>query len=208
MAEIKNAAVTQVYHQNLEEPELGVDFEANLIYDNSKSHTGVYSGRLSNPGSSEMVSMSSKRININLTAPKKYTYSGWVYSNGPTADIHLFMLKAGANEYYSYVDAVSTGVTNKWVYIEKDFLVPGDVATLHLRVDNNSAGDVWFDDLSIRPSDAAMTTYTYKPLVGMTSMTDAKGLTTFYDYDSFGRLKFIRDQEGNIIKQMDYHYKN
>ncbi|RZJ76964.1 MAG: hypothetical protein EOO45_00340 [Flavobacterium sp.] len=208
IAEVKNAAINEIYHQNMEEPDLGLDFEANLIYDNTMSHTGLYAGRLTNQGVSEVVSMSSKRININLSAPKKYTFSGWVYSNGPSADIHLFMLKAGSNEYYSYVEAVSTGVTNKWVYLVKEVTVPGDVATLHLRVDNNSAGDVWFDDLSIYPSDASMTTYTYKPLVGMTSMIDAKGMTSYYTYDTLGRLQFVKDQDGNVVKQNTYHYKN
>jgi YD repeat-containing protein len=42
----------------------------------------------------------------------------------------------------------------------------------------------------------------------MTSSTDAKGMTTYYEYDAFQRLKTIKDQNGNILKQTDYHYKN
>ncbi|WP_131539944.1 RHS repeat domain-containing protein [Pedobacter nototheniae] len=53
-----------------------------------------------------------------------------------------------------------------------------------------------------------ITTYTYAPLIGITSQTDPKGLTTFYEYDGFGRLNLIKDQNGNIIKTYDYHYKN
>lgn len=53
-----------------------------------------------------------------------------------------------------------------------------------------------------------ITTYTYKPLVGMTSMTDPKGMTTTYEYDDFGRLKWVKDQNGNILRENTYHYKN
>lgn len=53
---------------------------------------------------------------------------------------------------------------------------------------------------------AQMTTYTYKPLVGITSVTDAKGQTTYYEYDSFQRLQNVKDQYGNILKNYCYNY--
>jgi YD repeat-containing protein len=53
---------------------------------------------------------------------------------------------------------------------------------------------------------ALVTTYTYKPLIGMTSVTDPQGKTSFYEYDAFGRLKDIKDLNGNMIKTYDYHY--
>ncbi|PWS29301.1 hypothetical protein DHW03_05650 [Pedobacter yonginense] len=62
--------------------------------------------------------------------------------------------------------------------------------------------------LYINLPNAQISTYTYKPLVGMTSQTDAKGMTTYYEYDAFGRLKYVKDQNGNIVKSNDYHYKN
>jgi YD repeat-containing protein len=55
--------------------------------------------------------------------------------------------------------------------------------------------------------NSEITTYTYKPLVGMTSMTDSKGMTTHYEYDGFQRLRSIKDSDGYIIKSYDYHYR-
>lgn len=53
-----------------------------------------------------------------------------------------------------------------------------------------------------------ISTYTYKPLVGITSETTPNGITTYYEYDDFSHLKTIKDQNGHIIKEYDYHYKD
>jgi YD repeat-containing protein len=51
-----------------------------------------------------------------------------------------------------------------------------------------------------------VTTYTYQSLIGMTSQTDPNGITTYYEYDNANRLKIVRDHEGNVLKQYEYHY--
>lgn len=52
-----------------------------------------------------------------------------------------------------------------------------------------------------------VTSYTYKPLLGVTSVTDPKGDTTTYGYDAFGRLQNVQDKEGNILSENEYHYR-
>jgi len=51
-----------------------------------------------------------------------------------------------------------------------------------------------------------VTLYTYKPLFGMTSQTDVNGVTMYYEYDSFGRLKCAKNDDGDILQRFDYHY--
>lgn len=54
--------------------------------------------------------------------------------------------------------------------------------------------------------NALVTTYTYACGIGLTSETDPSGRTTYYEYDSFGRLLDIRDQDNKIIKRYYYKY--
>lgn len=56
-------------------------------------------------------------------------------------------------------------------------------------------------------ADAMTTTYTYKPLVGVTTATDPKGDRTIYEYDSFGRTKAVKDSNGNTLKENQYNYR-
>ncbi len=58
------------------------------------------------------------------------------------------------------------------------------------------------------PDDVMITTFTYDPLVGVTSQTDANGRTTYYEYDDFKRLYKVTDHFGNIIKMYEYNFGN
>ncbi len=55
-----------------------------------------------------------------------------------------------------------------------------------------------------------ITTYTYDPLIGVRSITSPSGIREVYLYDSYGRLKEVREdnQTGKILKEFNYHYKN
>jgi YD repeat-containing protein len=55
---------------------------------------------------------------------------------------------------------------------------------------------------------AALTsTYTYQKLVGMTSETDPRNISQFYQYDALGRLSNIRDLNNYVLKKYCYNYK-
>ncbi|MCL6220150.1 hypothetical protein [Zunongwangia pacifica] len=55
--------------------------------------------------------------------------------------------------------------------------------------------------------ESMITTYDYDPSVGIVSLIDPAGLEISFFYDSNGRLKMIKDDEGNIIEEYNYHYK-
>ncbi|RYJ42049.1 RHS repeat domain-containing protein [Flavobacterium beibuense] len=55
--------------------------------------------------------------------------------------------------------------------------------------------------------DAMVTTFTYQPLKGVSTITDPRGYTTSYSYDAQGRLRFVKDADDYIISETFYHFK-
>lgn len=51
-------------------------------------------------------------------------------------------------------------------------------------------------------------TFTYDPLIGITSKTAANGLRETYVYDSSHRMSQILDKDGKVLKTYDYHYSS
>jgi hypothetical protein len=86
---------------------------------------------------------------------------------------------------------------NGWTYFEHKVIGVSAVSI-------TGTGDV--DELRLYPASAQMTTYTYSPVFGMTSQCDVDNRVAYYFYDALGRLQYIKDQDGNILKTIDYHY--
>ncbi|MBQ4819030.1 hypothetical protein [Aquimarina sp. MMG016] len=97
--------------------------------------------------------------------------------------------------------------------------MPSDVTTLinQIRAASNTENAVssenamrsQFDALRAKPflKGALITSYTYDPMIGATSVTDPRGYTMTYHYDDFNRLEFVKDQDDNIISENKYQYK-
>jgi hypothetical protein len=64
------------------------------------------------------------------------------------------------------------------------------------------------DEVRLYPKGAEMSTVTYEPLVGVTSQSDIRGYINYYEYDAAGRLSVIRNEAGQIVKSINYHYMN
>ncbi len=55
--------------------------------------------------------------------------------------------------------------------------------------------------------NALLTTYTYDPSIGVTSITDANNIVTYYEYDDRQRLTIARDLNNHIIERFQYNYE-
>ena len=56
-------------------------------------------------------------------------------------------------------------------------------------------------------SQTFITTYTHRPLIGVSTITDPRGRTIKYEYDVSNRLKSVKDNEGKILSETEYHLK-
>jgi hypothetical protein len=58
------------------------------------------------------------------------------------------------------------------------------------------------------PGNTLVTSYTYKPQVGMTSTTAPQKVTTNYTYDTSNRLYLVRNDDENLLACYRYGYQN
>lgn len=99
-------------------------------------------------------------------------------------------------ENASYADISTATITNLQ---DKSDLDIDDTSEQALRVSLNN--------LRAQLHNSMVTTYTYDPLIGITSKTSPRGETIYYKYDSSNRLVFIIDQDSNIIQSFCYNYQ-
>ncbi len=56
-------------------------------------------------------------------------------------------------------------------------------------------------------SDAQVTTYTYRPQIGVRTITDPKGYRMTYVYDDENRLKYVLDKDEKVVGENQYNYR-
>jgi len=143
-----------------------------------------------------------------VTGTQCYNLSNGAISRAGLKSTVVYVVSYWSKTGNSYTVNGTTGIMKgaavtvngqTWTYFEH--AVTGVTS---VSVSSTSAGDI--DELRLYPSTAQMKTYTYSPLVGMTSACDAENRTSYYQYDAFNRLASIMDQNGNIIKTYQYHY--
>lgn len=67
------------------------------------------------------------------------------------------------------------------------------------------SGNANIDELRVYPQMARINTVTYDPLIGKTSDCDENNRLNYYEYDNLGRLKFLRDENKNVVKMYEYN---
>jgi len=95
--------------------------------------------------------------------------------------------------------ALSTPMANGWNLQQQTFVPSSSSISI--------TGYGFIDELKVFPADAKVNTFVYTDLYNqLSSKSDERSSTVFFDYQSDGRLWSLKDQYGNIIKQFCYNY--
>jgi YD repeat-containing protein len=178
IAEVKNAAATDVAATSFEADGKGNWSYSGPTYSDITAKTGKYYYRL--VGGSITRSIPAGKYKLEYWG--KYTIN---LSGGNITTIRT-----------SAPDA------SGWIFHEKEVEVS---STTTLTISGGSTA--YIDELRIYPLTAQVTTYTFDVANGITSVTDPNNVITYFEYDGFGRLRLAKDQFGNIVKAYEYHYK-
>jgi len=80
---------------------------------------------------------------------------------------------------------------------------------LNTLMDSENPDMTVINNLRNQLAGSFVTTFTYKMKVGVTSVTDPRGITTYYDYNDFGELQecyIIENSQKKIVQKMEYHW--
>ncbi|SHN22764.1 hypothetical protein SAMN04488057_11210 [Cyclobacterium lianum] len=126
-------------------------------------------------------------------------------SNIPADLENLFLLSFWAKK-------TSSRTSGAWTFMGKTEMLTDDWQLIQREVTDDRvtlAGQgVLVDELRLHPKDAFMETYTYEPLLGISSHTDQRHYTKYYEYDALGRLATIRNMDRDILEHYAYTYQS
>ena len=122
---------------------------------------------------------------------KTYLLSYWVHSSAvPAVNIYngtslistaTCSLRNTVGDWKLYVGTVTVATGNS------------------IKITNSSTSPMFIDEVRLHPTDAVMTSYTYKPMFGIGTKNDATNYINYYEYNAFGQLYIIRDMRKNIL---------
>ncbi len=135
----------------------------------------------------------------------KFVYEGFEEALSNTTSVARTGDKASTAAYTVVLPAAGAYTLTYWQKAGADKWKLVQVNNVAANQSIGGSG-VYIDDVRLVPAGGSMTTYTYNPLEGMTSMTDANNVVLYYEYDDLQRLSLVKDQDGNIIKRYTYNY--
>lgn len=175
------------------------------------------------------ITNSAADANISYSSFETADGGGWTFDNAATKP--LFQSPTGTKVFDLNFNNVARTITKSGIDANKHYILSiwfkgSSISVNGLTAVNSARSNDWVlkqydiqgissisisgtglvDELRFLPYDAFMKTYAYVPLYGIVTQCDANNYPTYYEYDDFGRLTLIRDQDNNILKKICYNY--
>lgn len=167
---------------------------ANVVTNASIAHTGRKYYSLNDPNPLNA------NITTNISPIINNTYKLSLWANG--GDIMIWHVVNGTYDFISIPAPIKT--RSNWNYYE--ITMPSNFNGIAAISKRYSFQNVFADEVRLIPSLSQMNTYTFDPLIGMTSETDVNGKTVYYEYDKLNRLTLIKNEDKDIVKRICYNY--
>lgn len=159
-----------------------------------------------------------KAYSLESSAP--FSSGSFTYFNGSTKDSHYSSTAELSYDVYNSTNGnlrqttSRDGITTAYLWDSYGNYPMANVkGATYLQISaqdgkicSYSSKTLWTDINSLVPS-AFINTFGYYPMVGLKYTTNPKGVITYYDYDSFGRLKLIRNDDYHILSRYKYNFK-
>lgn len=178
------------------------DFETSTLVGFTETGNPTYgTGRT---GTKSIYFISTSLSNLSRPLSKgadTYILSGWFKHSGAAITYNVKIKNtAGTTTYYNQ-NLTFTPATpaNTFEYFEKEIPIDPSLQTFKIELTPVS-GTCYLDDVSFYPAQASLTSYTYTFPFGANSVTSGH-VTSFVEFDTLGRTKYVRDKDGNILQK-------
>jgi len=129
---------------------------------------------------------------------KNYIFSCWLKPAAAGSITLTLTNTSSLVRTYTLPYAVSTD----WKYYELKVPVTEMTANFTLKAQPNS--NVSIDDVLFYPENAEVNSFTYNANLQKLSEINSNGITVYYIYDKAGRLKYVKDQDKNLVRKETY----
>ena len=131
----------------------------------------------------------------------KYTSKGrllgYIRNNLPVSFLwaynHLHPVAKIEGKTYGAVEKISPASVSQ---------LPANMNTTSIAAILNTVRD------GLKADNALVTTYLYRPLVGVTEITNPNKQKTSFEYDEFNRLSQTKDHNSKVVDSYEYNYKH
>lgn len=201
-----NRVITQLYDHD---KQFVVATGININADPTTNERIAYSSFETTSGSGGWDLSKASTTGTAITGTKYFALSGGSISTTGTSfpTQYLMKLTLWASTSSISISGISSGSTpvktgptrRGFTYYEYDIQPAGGKITI--------TGSANLDEVRLYPAKGRMVTNAYDPLLGKIAECDQNNRVTYFEYDTKGRLKIVRDDQAQIVKMYEYNDK-